>query len=46
MVTEANNKEKVDNEIVNVKVNETIDDISSIVFAESDENEKKKIKSV
>ena len=46
MVTETNNKEKVDNEIVNVKVNETIDDISSIVFAESDENKKKKIKSV
>ena len=41
MVAEADNEEKVDIEIGNEKVNEPIDDISSVAFAESDDDEEK-----
>ena len=41
MVAEADNEEKVDIEIVNEKVEESIDDISSVAFAESDDEEEK-----
>ena len=45
MVSEADNEEKVDIEIVNVNVNEkveeSIDDISTVAFAESDDEEEK-----
>ena len=41
MVAEADYEEKVDIEIVNEKVNESIDDISSVKFAESNDEEEK-----
>ena len=41
MVAEADNEEKVDIEIVNEKVEESIDDIFSVAFAESDDEEEK-----
>ena len=40
MVAVAKNEEKVDTEIVNEKVYESFDDISSVAFAESDDEEK------
>ena len=40
IVAEADNEVKVDIEIVNEKVDESIYDISSVAFAESDEEEK------
>ena len=44
MVAEADNEEKVDIEILNEKVDEFIDDISSVAFAESDDEEEKEEK--
>ena len=44
MVEEADNEEKVYIEIVNEKVDESINDISSVAFAESNDEEKKKKK--
>ena len=44
MVEEADNEEKVDIEIVNEKVDESINDISSVAFAESDDEEEKEEK--
>ena len=41
MVAEADNEEKVDIEIVNEKLEESIDDIFSVAFAESDDEEEK-----
>ena len=41
MVAEADNEEKVDIEIVKEKVEESIDDISLVAFAESDDEEEK-----
>ena len=46
MVAEADNEEKVDIEIVNKKVDESIDDISSVAFAESDLRKKNFIECV
>ena len=46
IVAEADNEEKVDIEIVNEKVDESIDDISSVAFAESDLRKKKFIECV
>ena len=44
MVAEADNEEKVDTEIVNEKVDKFINDISSVAFAESDDEEENKEK--
>ena len=44
IVAEADNEEKVDIEIVNEKVDESINDISSVAFAESDDEEEKEEK--
>ena len=44
MVEEANNEEKIDIKIVNEKVEESFDDISSVAFAESDDEEEKEEK--
>ena len=44
IVAEADNEEKVDIEIVNKKVEESIDDISSVAFAESDDEKEKEEK--
>ena len=44
IVAEADNEEKVDIEIVNKKVEESIDDISSVAFAESDDEKAKEVK--
>ena len=41
MVAEADNEEKVDIEIINEKLDESIDDISSVAIAESDDEEEK-----
>ena len=46
MVEEADNEEKVDIEILNEKVDESIDDISSVAFAESDDEEEKEEKNL
>ena len=44
MAPEADNEENVNIEIVNEKFDESIDDISSVAFAESDEEEVKEEK--
>ena len=41
MVVKIDNQEKVDIEIMNEKADEPINDISSVVFSESDDEEEK-----
>ena len=44
IIAEADNEENVIIEIVNEKIDESIDDISSVAFAESDDEEEKEEK--